>query len=486
MTLNTKVCLWAIAILCLTACDEEESLKPTPFGSASMLTHGCPEPLPNITTDLCGLYEVPLDWTLPEAQKIDVFLRSFLIDTESRGQLWVIDGGPGASGATFSDPRFVELIHKMGWDLYLPMHRGVGFSTQLDCGLNPLLLTEANLSLCSDNLRAKYGEKTNWFSAVGAAYDLHYLIQHNNPDNLPVIMMGTSYGTFLTQRFLQLFENSIDAAVLVSGTNLDPRFETISHHEEQTFRALLNLCDQQPDCQAMFTTTAYEAAQNLIIEDGWRNCHEAMSSRQQVSDMFRGLAASRLREKLPLSIKWLTRCNAGDIESLTLVMQELSELEKRNRQQLFQFNPLMNHHQIFMELLSQENRIPSPPRFPQNALLGQPASTYVELRKAWVSRHPPLSLPSKLSATLPILALHGGLDMQASINWFTELSGQLLTNNQFAVLFPTAGHGTPSYTALDNGENCSWLLVEAFLADPYQALDLTCVDKVNPLVFITD
>lgn len=481
-----QILLCIIAYSGLAGCSDESALKPAAFGSAHPIGNDCPDVLPNVGGDLCGLYQVPLDWTSTEAQTIDVFLRSFPRNTASRGQLWVIDGGPGASGATFSDPGFVALIHQMGWDLYLPMHRGIGFSSYLDCGINQWPLDEDYVSICSDVLRKKYADKINWFSAVGAAHDLNYLIQHNNPGNLPVVMMGTSYGTYLTQRFLQLFDSNIDAAILLSGTNLAPRFEFVSHQEEQTFRRLLTLCSDQSDCAAMFEYTAYEAAQALILDDGWQSCSQIVSNQQEVSIWFRNLAASQLREKLPLTIKKLTRCNRQDAEWLAAQLLELNELESRKRQQLFQFNPLMNHHQIFTELLSPEQEIPTPFDFPENALLGKPASTYVSLRKDWLSRTPPLELPNQLSTEIPILALHGGLDIQASVEWFDDLTSQLTSSTQHAILFPTAGHGTPSYTALNRGENCSWLLVEEFLNGSKHQLNTQCVKEVKPLRFVTE
>ncbi len=502
MMTKNRLCI-LIFVCLLFACEDEDALKPNAFNDGVQINMRCPEALPNTGDDVCGLYEVPLNWLAEDRTKINVFLRAFLSKQSnvangiSKGQLWLIDGGPGASGATFSDPAFVKLVHDFGWDLYLPSHRGVGFSSHLHCSLSHQAMDEQYVNVCSDEINEKYGMDVNWFSAVGAAYDLNYLIEHNNPNDLPVVVMGTSYGSFLTQRFIQLFESTIDAAILLSGTNLRPAFENVSMHEEETFKRLLELCDLQVDCRNMFDNntelSAYEAARSLVLENGWQQCAISDAGAHTVSHLLRSLASSsRFREQLPLAIKRLSRCDANDIEALRSLQQSLRIEQQRQQAQLFQFNPLMTHHQIFTELLSPEVDIPMPFNLPTDSLLGNSVKPYVDNRHAWLSRSSPIELPSTLSSTLPILAIHGGLDMQASVTWFEDLSAQLRHENQTAVLFPYAGHGTPNYTNIEDetntevAENCTWLIINRFLQNVSGKVDIGCVGRVKKFSFDTE
>ncbi len=476
------------SLFLITGCTSTLPLTPVKFGTIQHVDDECPDSLPNRGIDTCKLYEVPLDWQHPDEGSINVFLRVFkrpsAENIHSKGQIWVIDGGPGASGATFSDPKFVELIHSMGWDLYIPTHRGVGFSTELDCGITFKTLDEVFVENCSRGLARKYGDNLNWFSSIGAAYDLNHLIKNNNQQDLPVVIMGTSYGTLVTQRFLQQFDRSINAAVLVSGTHINPRFENVVTHQEDTLKRLLKMCDQQVECADMFSSSAYGYASNLILDNGRQQCETTQANPMIASQIIGYMASSHaLREDLPLTIKRLTRCNEADVKHLTQTTNKIGKLIKQQYEQLFQFNPIALHHQIFTEMLSADLEYLDAFELPKNTLLGDSISPYLKNKSDWPTHQPPMKLPDSLQTELPVLTLHGGLDMQAHVSWFEELTSQLNGDNQHTVLFKDAGHGTPNYSELQDGTNCSWQLVEAFINNPGTKLDISCVKEVPPLVF---
>ncbi|MEM0909558.1 MAG: alpha/beta fold hydrolase [Pseudomonadota bacterium] len=482
-----------LAVLCsfhlLVSCSSKTGLVPVEYGVVQTVNRACPSDMPHTGDDQCQLYEVPLNWSERNGETIDVFLRTFKRDEgnsdTSKGQIWVIDGGPGASGSTFSDPKFVELIHDTGWDLYIPTHRGVGFSTALDCGLQLKAFDAVFVKNCSRNLVKKYGDNLNWFSSIGAAHDLNYLIAANNPNKVPVILMGTSYGTLVAQRFVQQFEQAIDGVILVSGTQISPAFENVSEHQEDTFKRILAHCDLQQDCADMFNVSAYDVAKALILDDGWQQCEITQSNPVIASQILGFLASnSKLRDDLPLTLKRLTRCNAEDVEMLKLTTAEIGKLMQKQYEQLFQFNPIALHHQIFTEMLSSDQDALDQFQSPKTKLLGDSVMPYIDNSRAWPSRKLPLNLPSQINTELPILVLHGGLDIQAHVSWFNTLSSQLNGTAHHAILFEDAGHGTPNYTELNNGINCSWQLVESFLNNEDKTnLDTSCVEKVTPLRF---
>ncbi|MDT0594887.1 alpha/beta fold hydrolase [Glaciecola petra] len=493
LTINKPLLFIFLSFLILTGCDEERALAPIAFNKANtlQLQYKCPDVLPNIGGDLCGLYSVPLNWLSPKADKINVFLRAFPLPktdkNESNGQLWLLDGGPGASGATFSDPKFVDLVHGMGWDLFIPTHRGVGFSNHLNCNINYQPLDEMFVQICAPELINAYSDNLDWFGAVGAAHDLDYLIRANNPNKVPVVVMGTSYGTFLTQRFIQLFEGTIDAAVLMSGISLEPKFEITANEQEKTLKRMLLKCDEMPKCAALFETSAYQTATDLIVNDAWQMCEFTKTNPQSVSFIIGSLASnSALRKDLPLTIKRLNNCDKQDIVKLQKTLTLIQKNQQRQNKQLFQFNPLMLHHQIFTELLSKHTSKRKQALLPQNPLLMSIVETYINLQHAWPTQAPPISLPNTLKTKLPILVMHGGLDMQAPLQWFEEIEQQLTRANQHAILFPDAGHGTPNYTKLANEENCSWKIVESFMENRNEQLNTECLHDVKPITFAVE
>lgn len=505
-----KLMLVCFFLLSIFSCKNTDSLRPIEFEKADAANYSCPEVLPNTGVDVCALYQVPLNWHQQNDEYIDVFLRAFHINkgansddtSHAKGQIWIIDGGPGASGATFSDPDFVNQIHAMGFDLYIPTHRGVGFSSHLNCSKSSQNLSPDYISFCATELLSQYGENLSWFSAIGAAHDLNYLIKNNNPENLPVILMGASYGTFVAQRFIQLFDEQIEAAVLISGANLSPKFEQTALLQEATFQSLLELCDTQYTCNNLFADTphksAYAAAEHIILGKGWVKC-ETTNNYPILAQWIMGnlAASSELRAELAITIKRILRCNKKDKTALQHTITSIKERQQKQQQQLFQFNSLLLHHQIFSELMSQNLPDSIEQILPKAPLMLSSVPQYVQFRHLWPKLPPAMDLPKKISSQLPVLTMHGGLDMQAPKLWFSELEQQLNKETQFNVLFHQAGHGTPNYTKLEDDTNCSWLIVESFVdsviqihTDPASnhrfTLDTNCNRLVKPFEFITE
>src|SRR6185436_17831261 len=59
-------------------------------------------PCPDGFVSQCAQVSVPLDWATPSGQTIPVFISRMPARTvPARGQLWLLDGGPGGSGEDF-------------------------------------------------------------------------------------------------------------------------------------------------------------------------------------------------------------------------------------------------------------------------------------------------------------------------------------------------------------------------------------------------
>ena len=52
--------------------------------------------------NLCTLAQVPLDWDAPSGQQIEVLVSKHPASSgNSKGQIWLLQGGPGGSGSFF-------------------------------------------------------------------------------------------------------------------------------------------------------------------------------------------------------------------------------------------------------------------------------------------------------------------------------------------------------------------------------------------------
>src|SRR4051794_28087126 len=50
---------------------------------------------------LCARFSAPLDYADPSRERIELFVRKFPAPGRSAGQVWLVAGGPGESGASF-------------------------------------------------------------------------------------------------------------------------------------------------------------------------------------------------------------------------------------------------------------------------------------------------------------------------------------------------------------------------------------------------
>ncbi|HEY5525315.1 MAG TPA: lysophospholipase [Clostridium sp.] len=111
---------------------------------------------------------------------------------------------------------FAKRLNKAGYIVYANDHRGHGATAG----------SKKNLGYIADN------DGFNWM--VKDMKQLTDIIKDENP-NIPVILFGHSMGSFLSQRYVELYGDNIDSLIL-SGTNGKPKAITklgilISKHE---------------------------------------------------------------------------------------------------------------------------------------------------------------------------------------------------------------------------------------------------------------
>jgi pimeloyl-ACP methyl ester carboxylesterase len=230
---------------------------------------------PALAGSLCARVSAPLDERTPSAGRVTLFVRKFPAQGRRLGQLWLVAGGPGESGATFYP--LLERLRSAapGYDLMVPDHRGTGYSTRL-CpteespeSAGETALEGAEWGTCFASLQAE-SARARAFSISNAARDLRSLIDRYRAGG-HVYLYGVSYGTQLVLRTMQAAPpRKVDGIVLDS---LVPR-ETTQQWDlsrramvvDQVGRAVLADCDRRSDCRSMVGGSA-EAALAAIEAD---------------------------------------------------------------------------------------------------------------------------------------------------------------------------------------------------------------------------
>lgn len=229
--------------------------------------------LPGLAGSLCAVSHMPLRPDDPEAGAVDLFIRKFpSITGRTTGEVWVIAGGPGESGASFYP--FLDTLRAAfpDRDLIIPDHRGTGYSTRL-CpaeeaadGEGGHALAGAEWGSCIGGLYADI-DRTRAFTVTNASHDLAQLITRYRGKG-SVMVYGVSYGTQLILRMLQTAPAPLDGVILdgLVPPEASPQWD-LSHRTEivdKVGRSLLSADQLQayaalladPDRQSLWAESA--------------------------------------------------------------------------------------------------------------------------------------------------------------------------------------------------------------------------------------
>ncbi|WP_230280428.1 MULTISPECIES: alpha/beta fold hydrolase [unclassified Croceicoccus] len=221
----------------------------------------------------CVRIDVPLDYSMPDAGTVRLFLRKFPAEGASKGQLWLVAGGPGESGASFYP--YIETIRAAapGFDLMVPDHRGTGFSTRL-CPAEENPASAAGTVLVGDEWGTCFGalnanaDRTRSFTISNAAHDLDLLMSRFDLGTSSYLY-GVSYGTQLVLRMLTLApQDDLDGVILDSLVPLESNNQLdLSHRSaitDRIGRQVLRQCDEVPDCSRYFPDGAERALTEVL------------------------------------------------------------------------------------------------------------------------------------------------------------------------------------------------------------------------------
>ncbi len=292
----------------------------------------------DLRATLCATVKVPLshpDNSTDKSQtgeQIDLFIRKFPAIGPSKGRVWIINGGPGESGATTYT--FIATLRRSfpHLDLLIPDHRGTGFSgkicpkEQAETSPGGIGLSGAEWATCFQAMH-ETAPRTRQFTITNAAHDLQYLIQAEH-DNQPSYAYGVSYGTQLILRTLQLGKSPLKAIVLDSLVpqqgNSDYDLSRRSHVINQVGQQVLKQCDADPACHQMMGQDAIPVYHQLLadLEQHPERANE-IPGKNLKRFLARLLDFPSARARIPYLIKDLAQ---GKNDELKAVNQKLDEI----------------------------------------------------------------------------------------------------------------------------------------------------------------
>ncbi len=473
---------------------DDDNPSPTP----ALVWAACGPLVADGAAGECATMPVPLAWATEDGPTIDVFVKRFT-GSGPRGQLWILDGGPGGTGAQFDNADLIALFDQAGWDVYLPAHRGTGRSTPLECAAaiattstDGVLVTIEEAAACAAEVEATWGDGLAHFSAAQAARDLGALIEAARPTTgaQRVAIWGGSYGTYWAQRYLQAFPDQADAIVLEGSLDLTNRISDQLRAGNAAGERFLDACADDGFCAAHLgddPRAAYDAAVATIAA---RSCPPLADVTVPTwKAMARTLVDVQLgydaRAILAAVVRRTVRCGPADAAVLAQFAAGLPVLAA----QLDRADGDLTINNFMLAL--DEVRIDLWPADLDRAVVGPPHdglrfasatewNQLADLIERWPAQPRAVDADQAAVTTVPILVLSGGLDTATPLEW-SELAASRYPGAQH-VVFPYGGHGV---TFDEASLECGLGLFLGFLADPAAAVDASCVDDVAPIDFAT-
>jgi len=284
---------------------------------------------------------VPVDYERPFDGTIDLFIwriKGALPDREKKGNIWFIQGGPGEASVAFSVYLPFLAAAYPEWDYYSMDHRGVGNSNCLECptAAPDGEITPENAAACYDEVQTLLNGTLGSYNVTNAAKDLQIVINRTNGSG-KTFVYGASYGTYLVQRFMTMYPDSVDGVILDSIVPSDSKpMDNYDRNFNEAGRQIMQQCSDDDVCSCRLAEIAADPwdAMGIVFDmiDEGSLCDDFSSiTRKDIRNKLATLSSNTYgRAFIPAVIYRLYRGNASDKSAIAHLFSDTSELKAQS------------------------------------------------------------------------------------------------------------------------------------------------------------
>lgn len=445
----------------------------------------------------CATVNVPLDYAEPDGETIELRIKRLpAANGNSRGQVWILHGGPGASAVhdMHGLARTLPERHR-DLDIVAVDHRGTGGAARLSCPGQESSESEYGSAIapdewpaCIEYLKATWGDRLNHISASNSARDIGLLAGALNDEAQSIYVYGGSYGTYLANRYLQIHPDQPDAVVLEGISASGQGFDTYDSDMNDAGQALFDICADDSSCASRLGSDPWQTATDVVASFDEGHCPELNTNAEGMRGLFGAfLFYGVVRQYVPALVYRAERCTMNDVRAIANFYNVLFGPSDEGAE------PSQSHALFFHVALSEMWHLDGDPKLDDVvsnwSKLTAATGLVVSLaeRQADWPRYPRDEFVGKLAAFGgPMLMLQGELDAATPYRHATRVRDQFSGPNQNWAAFPTGAHDPGDFTPLAGGSHCAMNLFEEFLDAPNAPLDMSCIDDVLPINFDGD
>jgi pimeloyl-ACP methyl ester carboxylesterase len=451
----------------------------------------------------CALVEMPMDWRAPDGRTFTVAAKRLLTGNKAAArQVWLLHGGPGASG-TIDYPPMMEYLAEEdpNLDVYTIDARGTGYSEFLYCPHAQSSFSAAGTSLakseipgCIDELTEAYGADLAVYSTTNSAIDLAALIEHSAPAGQDVFVYGASGGTFWAQRYLQFFPDQADGVIIEAIEPADGSIAFQDEYADKTVRAVFELCAADATCSTKLPTpeATLKALYTKLDSGHCASLGVDAITMKVIFDQFAYYYP--LHFMLPALVYRVDRCTDEDIAAVAQAVNIVfggkggPKADDDPGIDLRSFSEVVFFQQLASELWAHKS-------FPTNDDLvayldGVYLDTLIGYRKGYdrndiVNQWPVYHDEADdqwAETDVPMLMLNGMIDPSTPYDFALTMADHFTGEHQTFLGFPNLPHGVTTSSPVDptyGDYYCGLKLWLDFMVAPEQPLDTSCLDHLE-------
>jgi pimeloyl-ACP methyl ester carboxylesterase len=449
----------------------------------------------------CSATAMPLFWEDPQDDRtIEVWAKRLPAAQQPADRhIWLLDGGPGASGL-YDFPARMSYIQERypTAAIYTLDHRGTGYTERLGCDAEgPLTPSGESISTteypgCIAQIQEELGDRLEAYTSTQSAYDLAAYIEATREEGVRSFAWGGSYGSYWAQRYLAVAPDQADGVIIEGIAPIDTSLILSEEYTNLAARELFGRCGQDELCSGYLGADPWTVLGDALERmDSEGHCGSSGLSSSLMSALFAYLMYSRSgMAVIPAATYRLDRCDDADEDALVNLYYAL--FGDGGSWDIESYAILLQHHVMFSEMWDH-------PDFEGVDLYGWYDELYaealvvkgygygkLEIYEQWPRYSDPIWDDLWPDTDTPMLMLQGELDPVTPHALALDVTEHFTGAHQHWVDFPHSAHGASFDTpVVDDGsqEPCGFQLILDFLADPQASLDTGCVDATLPLSF---
>jgi pimeloyl-ACP methyl ester carboxylesterase len=453
----------------------------------------------------CYASKMPLDWGNPENGKTVTVYVKRLLSSAGTSQLWLLHGGPGASGVN-DFPTYMEYYQKVRpeLDVYTLDYRGINYSDRLSCpqqeaahSASGSYVTIDEVDGCIEYINKTYGDDIKQYSVSNSARDLAEYIARFREEGKKTLIWGGSFGTYMAQRYLQLFPDAVDGVVLEGVTAADSSLVLQDGYHEKYGQELLQMCADDPFCSAKFSQPPLKVLEALYAKlDNEHHCASLRVDSATVKYILTALLSYHpINALIPSLIYRFDRCSPEDKDAIVTLYQtlfggngDLFGTTDSSWSQVYNYNVMMSEMWLHPDFASEEELLAHIAEMDAYAVhFGWGGN----LERNDVYKKWPVYLDSTYdnqwaTSAVPILMLQGELDSLTPFAEAQRTGENFAGPKQSFLSFPYSPHNVATGSPISNDPtvmHCGMQLFFKFLQDPQQELDRSCLKQLLPINF---